>query len=203
MLADNEAAYVRLLDMRAEAVEVDSPSTDEEAEELEEGSYGWYVQRLNEKVSSSSNVTTEEVVYFLLSMKVQHRSMTRDMFEKLCLFTKLCLLPEKNSFPTSFHLAKKLIGAGDWSDYEYHVCSRKDCAGHVWDHLPNSQWIQHRGDMCPKCQGPRFKSTQLAGELCNTAQHLLATTVQHYTCAMHAFLMRFMYVMKLYTGSVV
>lgn len=72
-------------------------------------------------------------------------------------------LPSPNLVPPSLHLMRAIVEAEDWSQYQLHVCSRGTCTGHVWDYLPKADWQKHFKDVCPKCQGPRFKDSSVSG----------------------------------------
>lgn len=70
-----------------------------------------------------------------------------------------CWSSSNNCFPphASFQVPCMLaLGCSNWSPYEHHVCSGKDCKEHVWPATPKAEWEQHRDDRCSHCQGLRF-----------------------------------------------
>jgi hypothetical protein len=66
--------------------------------------------------------------------------------------------------PASQYLLEKVLRVPDWHNHEVHVCSRANCRGHVWPHLPPEQWHTARDDKCPYCHEPRFTTSRVAGK---------------------------------------
>lgn len=78
------------------------------------------------------------------------------------------LMYQPNLLPPSLHLMRAVVEAEDWSDFEVHVCSRSSCShpqGHVFPFLPKAEWKAHAADQCPHCNGPRFVTSHVSGEM--------------------------------------
>lgn len=59
-----------------------------------------------------------------------------------------------NHLPSSYYLMKQIMEVRDISSMEWHSCEA-GCTG--WAPTPKEQWHEHKDDVCPKCNGKRFK----------------------------------------------
>ena len=115
---------------------------------------------------AGAKMTVLQFAYVLLHEKRASR-LGDGALDRLLRLLQEVILPAGNHCPPSLHVLKRVLGVGQVSKYEQHVCVNDKCR---FAYVPKKQYAAHANDTCA-CGERRFDTRQTrSGKIVYTAR---------------------------------
>lgn len=116
-----------------------------------QGTFAFYKSHLDDEVYKGARCTLRQYCYEQLLARYEDSLSQKALANRLTFDHDTG--PEPNYVPPTVYMWSRLVGVGDISHFERHVCP---CEFHVYDHAHPDQWHALGDDTCPHCNETRF-----------------------------------------------